>query len=109
VAVHGPNGFLAEAIGDAASGGVEVSAELSHVGGRPKLILRASNSTARPVTLTGASSDLQVAARGRAALTLDPSAHASGWYDQTLVLAGHPTWSRRFAGHLETGRPSRTA
>jgi phospholipase C len=29
----------------------------------------------------------------------------SGWHDITLTA---PAWSRRIAGHLETGRPSRS-
>jgi len=30
------------------------------------------------------------------------------WYDLTVTLDGQPAFLRRFAGHVETGRPSRT-
>ncbi|MBT9501857.1 MAG: phospholipase C, phosphocholine-specific [Burkholderiaceae bacterium] len=36
-------------------------------------------------------------------LPLKDSAH---WYDFSVRLAGQPDYSRRFAGHLETGQPS---
>ncbi|TDP63792.1 phosphocholine-specific phospholipase C [Roseateles toxinivorans] len=36
-------------------------------------------------------------------LPLKDSAH---WYDFSLRVAGQPDYSRRFAGHLETGQPS---
>ena len=33
-------------------------------------------------------------------------ADTHGWYDFTVTVDVDATWSRRFAGHLETGRPS---
>ena len=30
------------------------------------------------------------------------------WYDLTVTLADDPTFIQRLAGHVETGRPSRT-
>ncbi|ANJ67400.1 phospholipase C, phosphocholine-specific [Halothiobacillus diazotrophicus] len=35
-----------------------------------------------------------------------PLQASSHWYDFTLTLPQHPGYSRRFAGHLETGKPS---
>ncbi|MNR67121.1 Non-hemolytic phospholipase C precursor [compost metagenome] len=31
-----------------------------------------------------------------------------GWYDLQLEAEGYPTWSERFAGHVETGKISKT-
>jgi phospholipase C len=38
-----------------------------------------------------------------------PLAATQGWYDLQLISASLPGWRRRFAGHLETGQPSRSA
>ena len=97
VAIHGPNGFLVEAAGDATTAGIDVVAGLAQTHGRPVIELSASNPTDRSVTITGGPHTLR-----------DPLASAWGWYDVRLALTGHPTWSRRFAGHLEDGRASRT-
>jgi phospholipase C len=35
-------------------------------------------------------------------------APADHWYDITVTVADNPAFSRRFAGHLETGQPSKT-
>ncbi len=33
-------------------------------------------------------------------------AASSGWYDLSVTLMESPVYLRRFAGHVETGRPS---
>ncbi|TVT21077.1 DUF756 domain-containing protein, partial [Amycolatopsis rhizosphaerae] len=35
-------------------------------------------------------------------------AYTGGWYDFTVTVSGDSGWSRRFAGHIETGAPSVT-
>jgi hypothetical protein len=31
-----------------------------------------------------------------------------GWYDLTVTVASAPSWSRRYAGHLENDQPGVT-
>jgi phospholipase C len=42
---------------------------------------------------------------GRAVLAVD-TARSFGWYDVGLRIAGHPGFEKRYAGRVETGRPS---
>jgi phospholipase C len=41
-------------------------------------------------------------------LEIDPVRTASGWYDVTVTVSSDSSWSQRFTGHLENGRPSVT-
>jgi phospholipase C len=41
-------------------------------------------------------------------VTIDPLRYTGGWYDVTVRVTDDHTWSRRYVGHLETGRPSIT-
>ena len=59
----------------------------------------ASGAEPRPVELPG---------QGDKVVTLDPLATSKGWYDLRMTLEGRPVFLRRFAGHLEDGRPSVT-
>ncbi|WP_239154315.1 phospholipase domain-containing protein [Amycolatopsis sp. FDAARGOS 1241] len=110
VAVHGPNGFLMEAAGDKSTSGVDVAAAVSGPAAHPVFTVTVRNSGSSPATLTvKGRPGFVVAAHGSHTLTLDALAGAHGWYDVQLSLVGHPEWRRRFAGHLENGKPSRTA
>ncbi len=108
VAVHGPNGFLRTAAGDASSAGVEVAVTITGSARRPTLTLRATNTGTAPATLTLTGGLLTVPAGATRTHTYQPFEHDHGWYDITATWAGHPTWVRRFAGHLENGLPSVT-
>lgn len=108
VAVHGPNGFLRTAAGDASTAGVEVAVTVTGGPGHPALRLTATNTGEAPATLTLTGGSLTVppgATRTRAYQPLDRD---HGWYDITATRAGHPPYVRRFAGHLENGLPSVT-
>jgi phospholipase C len=35
-------------------------------------------------------------------------AQSDHWYDLVATVEDQPDWRRRFAGHVETGRPSRS-
>ena len=39
---------------------------------------------------------------------LDPVGGHDGWYDLSVAISSDAGYLRRFAGHLETGRPSTT-
>jgi phospholipase C len=92
IAIHGPNGFVVEASGKA---GLDAAVAFTP---SPALRVTVTNSGSAPVALNdvtippGGSHDFPVPAK-------------NGWYDVTFEAPG---WRRRFAGHLEDGRPSRT-
>lgn len=112
VAAHGPNGFLrsfegrrdrdpagllvvAEEIGD------ELLVKLANRGSAPRrVVLQALAYGSRP--------DRSVDLAPGASRTLRyPVAASDHWYDFAVALPGS-SWRRRFAGHVETGRPSRS-
>lgn len=108
IAVHGPNGFLREFAGDGA--GIAATVERSADG--DLLLVRLVNRGAAPgrVTLRAlaygsiAAQDVALAA-GASRVIRVPIAASDHWYDLAVEAAG---WRRRFAGHVETGRPSRS-
>jgi phospholipase C len=122
VAVHGPNGFLTQFTGDAAGSGagVEVTASITHGG---ELRLTAVNGTKSDVRLrvrsllTGHLADSTEAQKELAVwlapgeletLRFEPLATSHGWYDFAATIGEDSTYLRRFAGHIESGRPSIT-
>ncbi|GHG38636.1 MULTISPECIES: phosphocholine-specific phospholipase C [Amycolatopsis] len=92
VAIHGPNGFVVEA-----SGGLDLDAAVTYTG-TPALRVTVTNRGPSPVTLN----DVTLPPGGAHDFPVPTS---NGWYDVTFETPG---WRRRFAGHLEDGRPSRT-
>lgn len=105
LAIHGPNGFKVEAAGSLLTAGVEVEPSLVDL----KLQLRVVNTRPLPVTIgVSGRPGFEVPANGSQVLTVDPLAADHGWYDVTFSLTGQPLWQRRFAGHIENGKPSRT-
>jgi len=108
IAVHGPNGFLREATGDAASGGIEVAVTLDGT----RLRVTFSKSTpgdviARVSGLGGPTRTIAIR-HGNSSVTVDPFAHDHGWYDIAVTLDKNAAYKRRFAGHVENGKPSVT-
>jgi phospholipase C len=116
LAVHGPNGFYRRFAGDASKAQPAVAVSTDRQG---RLV----------VTLARAGADLTVAnlemngdyplseGQARREVTLAPKTVSQSvwdlrgsdhWYDLTLNLPGDPSFTQRLAGHLETGRPSRT-
>jgi phospholipase C len=49
-----------------------------------------------------------VPAGGTAAHVAAPLSSSGGWYDLSVTISGDTSWSRRYVGHLENGRPSIT-
>jgi phospholipase C len=106
--VHGPNGFLRGFQGAAHTVGPEVTARHETAGGRVELTL--ANPGHRDVRLTvhnaydGRHRTVVVRAGRRETYSVD--LEGSGhWYDLTVVGDHDAAFSRRFAGHVETGRP----
>lgn len=41
-------------------------------------------------------------------VVIDALGRGFGWYDVTLTIDTDPSWSQRYTGHIENGRPSIT-
>jgi phospholipase C len=109
-AVHGPNGFFRRFAGQAGSGGAEVAVRHQEDGEEITLVL--SNTGATPVRLTvtdgyspgrPATYRLRPGERTAREVRLGRS---HGWYDLAVTSDQDAAFLRRFAGHVETGRPS---
>ncbi|RZL02139.1 MAG: phospholipase C, phosphocholine-specific [Rubrivivax sp.] len=115
--VLGPNGFHRHATGNArrvaAAGQANPEVLVTPDAANGELIVKLSNrgSVACTFTLTAnqyvrtAPSSHTVAARSQTELRL-PLRNSAHWYDFSAKVNGQPDYSRRFAGHLETGAPS---
>ncbi|MBY8879364.1 phosphocholine-specific phospholipase C [Actinacidiphila acidipaludis] len=105
--VHGPNGFLRSFAGSVAKNGPEVTAR-HEASGRIELTL--ANAGHADVRLTvrnaydGSKETFTVRAGRRGTHTLDLG-HSGRWYDLTVTSDHDAAFLRRFAGHVENGRP----
>ena len=106
--LFGPNGFLRGFRGAAA--GAEVEARYD--GARERLVLTIRNEGPAPLTLNVADAYAKGGARthrlapGAAVEDAWPIKASAHWYDIAVTAAEDPTFLRRLAGHVETGRPS---
>ena len=109
--LHGPNGFLRQFRG-ASSETLEVVHRYDAAAHSLRIVLR--NHGAAPLAVAVANAYAAGAARtltlAPGAITTDswPIAGADHWYDISVTLAQEPRFLRRLAGHIETGRPSRS-
>jgi phospholipase C len=118
ITVVGPNRFLRRFAGDVTTAAAVVTADyFTHAWGRrPMLTLTLANAGTGDVTFTVTPNNYStdpaqayhVRAGQRAAHELDPLTTSGGWYDLTVTIDVDASWSQRFTGHLETGRPSIT-
>jgi len=114
--VYGPNGFFREFKGDAADPRIEASCDYD---------TKTSNHYGLNITLENFSGEdhriglIDNAYNHKTIHRVLPGAERSpgifipldksfGWYDLSVRIAGHNTYERRFAGRVETGRPSYT-
>ncbi|WP_306414823.1 phospholipase domain-containing protein [Brevundimonas aurantiaca] len=114
--VHGPNGFYRRFAGDAAQP-------------QPQVMIATDARGVLTVGVTGVGEEAALAVldmdpayplsegEARRRLTVRPGAASQStwdlrgsdhWYDLTVSLENDPTFIQRLAGHVETGRPSRT-
>ncbi len=106
--VHGPHGYLRHFRGDLANSGAE--ATIIYIAGQEIVLLSLTNAGTQPVTVTvterytGIRQEIVVASgeEQQHEYHLDSS---FGWYDLSIT-SGEARYLRRFAGHVETGRPS---
>jgi phospholipase C len=109
--LHGPNGFLRRFRGGE-DDLLEVSCRYPPGGATLQLALR--NLGTRPVAVRTANAYAagkarrQVVAPGAAVTDAWRTGASSGWYDITVAVDEEPRFLRRLAGHVETGRPSRS-
>ena len=106
--VHGPHGYLRHFRGDLANSGVE--AKVSYIPGHEAALLSLTNACTQPMTIAvteryaGARQEL-VVSPGETQRHEYPLERSFGWYDLS-VTSVQERYLRRFAGHVETGRPS---
>ncbi|MET7442297.1 phosphocholine-specific phospholipase C [Streptomyces sp. NPDC005496] len=104
--VHGPNGFLRTFRGPGKAAGPEVTAR--HAG--DDLELAFTNKGSKAVTLRlgdgygGRARTFHVRAGATVRHTVDLRA-SRRWYDLSVTSEADPAYLRRFAGHVENGRP----
>lgn len=112
--VHGPNGFYRRFAGDASRAQPSVSLStdrqrrlvVSITGAAPGLV-KLEMGAAYPLAEGEARRQVKLTSRGQARSVWDLRG-SDHWYDLTLTLDGDPSFTRRVAGHLETGSASRT-
>ncbi|MFE4551060.1 phosphocholine-specific phospholipase C [Streptomyces sp. NPDC056785] len=104
--VHGPNGFLRVFKGPGRSAGPEVTAR--HVGVDVELTFTNRGAGTADLKLTdgygGRSRSFKVRPGATVRHRVDLR-DSHRWYDLTVESVTHPGFSRRFAGHVENGRP----
>ncbi len=124
LAVHGPNGFYRHFAGPLrlhdkpVTENVHVTVSENNAAGQIVLSLKNTSPEATVVSVAFAPAYargetlpaqrvVSVATGQTLDLRFDLSA-ADQWYDFSLTQAAVPGWTRRYAGHVETGRASRT-
>ncbi|QPI53407.1 phospholipase C, phosphocholine-specific [Massilia antarctica] len=118
LSVNGPNGFLRGFRGSLAAVTVnaarpEVQAACDTVNGNVKLTLsNLDGASACMFTLTdnayGTAARSFTVAAGQATTVNCVLGASYGWYDLSVASDADAQWLRRLAGHIETGKPSRT-
>lgn len=105
--VHGPNGLFWEFKGTADDPDVVVAVQGDADTGKVQVRCTSGSKLelhVRDVSYTGATHSISTTGEP---LWLDVGA-SGGWYDVVVEVVGHPSFGRRFAGHVETGKPSIT-
>jgi phospholipase C len=110
LAVHGPNGFFRGVTGEGADD-VRVRATYDERG--PGITLRLANPGPRRVRVSlrdgyGSRLRTRILGAGQSATEQWSLARSRGWYDLSVTVEGDPHFTRRYAGHVETGAESIT-
>ncbi|NII26958.1 phospholipase C, phosphocholine-specific [Pseudoflavitalea sp. X16] len=117
--VYGPNGFFREFTGSSAAPMVStrtkyepVNGQRSQLSGRLILTFGNAEKTAQTVIITDnaykQTIQTVIVQSGRENLAIIDTAKSYGWYDFTITVKGHTSFSKRYAGRIETGRDSKT-
>jgi phospholipase C len=109
--VYGPNGYLAHFRGNPISGvGPEVQVSYDARRGVVSLSMSPAQPDVKLVHVHEAYSNASVTTQpGPAGAHAEfVVASSEGWFDIAIESEGNPRYLRRFAGHLEDGKPSRS-
>jgi phospholipase C len=117
--VYGPNGFFREFTGSSKEPMVSartkyepVNGQRSQLSGRLILTFGNAEKTAQTVIITDNAykrpQQTVVIQPGRENLAIIDTTKNHGWYDFTISVKGHSSFSKRYAGRIETGRDSKT-
>ncbi len=107
--VHGPNGFFREFSGDLQDPELQLSVSGDPATGNLKLTASSVQNmqlVLKDMAYQRPERELSINASGQT-LLIDLS-DSDGWYDFLVEAAGYPGFRQRFAGHVETGKPSTT-
>ena len=116
LAVYGPNGFFREFSGSAKDPQVEVACEYQSVAGKKNLtgniVLKIRNNGTEKVTIEipdnaykGKTQTKILNAKAQTSVILDLKKQ-QGWYDVSVKVKGNNDFEKRYAGRVETGKPS---
>jgi phospholipase C len=106
--VYGPNGFYREFRGNASDPEITVAGSYDKQTGN--LILEINNSGLQHIEITDnayKAKKKELVVSTTTPITIDLS-RSYGWYDVSVKLKDHPSFEQRFAGRVETGKPSKT-
>lgn len=110
LALYGPNGYMVHQKGTVSS--EEISVTLQEQPDKPSLHVALRNPSQQDIVVvieesyTGMHSQKTIAAGAELAIDI-PLASSHGWFDVSINKPGEPQeFLRRFAGHLEDGKPS---
>ncbi|TAL85666.1 MAG: phospholipase C, phosphocholine-specific [Rhodanobacter sp.] len=112
--IHGPNGYLRSYAGSADAAAAALEVGLDYDAGTQQVLLRLRNDGNVPYRCVVASGyapaqrrELRVPASATQVSVWNIGAQ-DHWYDLTITSADDPNYHRRLAGHIETGKPSRS-
>jgi phospholipase C len=120
LAVHGPNGFYRHFRGDLEKAAGQITVDTVYDRDHGSIALILENTGSITTTVSVAQSDIYPTGSGQMRVRsydLKPKTNirdvwtlAAGdcWYDLSVSLATSGNFLRRYAGHVETGKPSKT-
>jgi phospholipase C len=122
LSLHGPNGFFRQYRGRSPAAMTEpaIEASLAYEAEKRNIVLTLRNLGDAPhgiEVVQDAAYPLAPGEARRRVITVQPGenvtatwdiAAADHWYDLTVTAKDDATFLRRFAGHMETGKPSKT-
>ncbi len=116
LAVHGPNGFLREFTGNSKDPQLAITCdyEVTKKVQTGNIVLTIKNQGTSPITITlhdhtYGSKDIvkAIAAKSDSSITVNLS-KSYNWYDFSIYTKGYEHFSTRYAGRVETGKPTLT-
>ena len=112
--VYGPNGFFREFRGDATDPSAKISFDYQQLHGKLTgnvvLTLAGGDAEAGTVRITdhaygAAEQTIPLTSEAGRSVVLN-LAKSHGWYDFSVTIEGKEGFAKRYAGHVETGKPS---